>query len=193
VLAASPAGTRSQSRGVISEEPAGLPAIGIVWSGNEPDARGEYCGDVRAVDPGQRPGILSGPLVFESNEPDRRLWYEPPGFVIPLVWFVLFTLLAIARYQLTRSGDGAGGPVVALAVLCATYAYYTLGLARLTGVSALWFGLFGNILVIIAALAVAYLARQESATAALLVVPVAIWTSFATAIVVGQMRLQGLA
>lgn len=132
-------------------------------------------------------------LEFDGPEPDRRLWFEPPGFVIPVVWFVLFTMLGVARYWvLERTGAAEAWLVVGLAVLCAAYAYYTLGLARLTGISPLWFGLWGNLAVVAAALFVALQVYGVSPGAALLVVPVAVWTSFATAIVVGQMRAQGL-
>jgi tryptophan-rich sensory protein len=59
-------------------------------------------------------------------------------------------------------------------VLCATYACYTLGLAKVTGISALWYGLAGNAAVIIAAILVAYKVYPVSQTAAFLFIPVAI-------------------
>lgn len=130
-------------------------------------------------------------LNFDNNEASSRLAWEPPGFVIPLVWFVLFTLLGVARHELGLRGQGQGA-ITVLAVLCATYAYYTLGLAKLTGISALWFGLAGNLVVIAAAAAIAYGLRTVSATAAYLVVPVAVWTAYATTIVLGQMKQQKL-
>lgn len=34
-------------------------------------------------------------LEFEANE-KPRVWYEPPGYVIPIVWFVLFTAMGYA-------------------------------------------------------------------------------------------------
>jgi tryptophan-rich sensory protein len=137
------------------------------------------------------PASLLG-LDFNDSTPRERLWFEPPGFVIPLAWFVLFFLLGIARYHVTQTTKSsmANWLLIALAVLCASYAYYTLGLAQITGLSALWYGLAGNILVIIFALVVAYKLSAVSTTAALLVVPVALWTTFATAIVVGEMRMQ---
>ena len=133
-------------------------------------------------------------LGLDFGDSERRLAYEPPVYVIPLAWFVLFGLLGVARYEVTRLDPRAVTRwlIVALAVLCATYAYYTLGLAKLTGVSALWCGLGGNLLVIAAALAVACAAGRDSAAAGVLVLPVAVWTAYATAIVIGQMRTNGL-
>jgi hypothetical protein len=39
--------------------------------------------------------------------------------------------------------------LLGLAFLCASYAYYTLGFAKLAQIWALWFGLVGNLVVII--------------------------------------------
>lgn len=131
-------------------------------------------------------------LEFESDA-TPRLWYQPPGFVIPIVWFVLFTLLAFARTRLVAQGDtGLQYWLYALAFLCATYAYYTLGLAKLTGISALWFGLLGNLAVIAFALFVAWTLYPISRGAAYLTIPVIIWTAYASLIVLGEMRLQKL-
>ncbi|MBE9178573.1 tryptophan-rich sensory protein [Oculatella sp. LEGE 06141] len=134
------------------------------------------------------PAPLLG-LDFQEDSVRQRLWYEPPGYVIPIVWFVLFTLLGIARYELARRNPGGNihWLITGLAILCATYAYYTLGLSKLTGVSALWFGLVGNVAVILSALLVAYQLGTASMTASLLVVPVAVWTVYATAIVIGEL------
>lgn len=131
-------------------------------------------------------------LNFESGE-TPKLWYAPPGFVIPIVWFVLFTLLGIGRYTLLQAGaTHYQGWLYALAFLCASYAYYTLGFAKLTNISALWFGLIGNIVVILFAAVVVVKLLPVSKTAALLTIPVILWTAFASWIVVGEMKLEKL-
>jgi tryptophan-rich sensory protein len=131
-------------------------------------------------------------LDFESGE-KPVLWYQPPGFVIPIVWFVLFTLLGIARHHLIQTGNmNLQGLLIVLAVLCASYAYYTLGFAKLTHISALWFGFWGNVAVIAAAVFVVVRLYPVSATAAWLTLPVIVWTCYATLIVLGEMRLQKL-
>ncbi len=128
-------------------------------------------------------------LNFENAE-TPKLWYAPPGFVIPIVWFVLFTLLGIGRYHLIQTGSGSyQWWLFGLAFLCATYAYYTLGLAKVTHISALWFGLWGNIVVILFAGLVVYKLLPINTTAALLTIPVIVWTAFASLIVVGEMKL----
>lgn len=131
-------------------------------------------------------------LKFDSGS-EPRLSYAPPGFVIPVVWFVLFALLGIARYYLIQSGHKSfQWWLFGLAFLCAAYAYYTLGLSQLTQVSALWFGLIGNIAVIIFAAFVVYTLYPVNRTAAYLTIPVIIWTAFASIIVLGEMRLDKL-
>lgn len=136
---------------------------------------------------------IPAPFLGLEFEPDSesRLWYQPPGFVIPIIWFILFTLYGIARYNLIQLGEAdLQWLLLVLAVLCASYAYYTLGLAKLTGISALWFGLFGNIIVILFAVFVSYSLFPVSKMVALLVIPTIIWTSYATLIVIGEMKVQ---
>jgi tryptophan-rich sensory protein len=58
-----------------------------------------------------------------------------------------------------------------------------------TGISALTLGLVGNLLTIAFAALVSWRAGLVLPLAGWLVVPVAIWTGFATAIVVGLMRI----
>lgn len=131
-------------------------------------------------------------LEFEQGA-TPRLWYAPPGFVIPIVWFVLFTLLGIARYQLIQQGSGEYQRwLFGLAILCAAYAYYTLGLAKLTHISALWYGLVGNLLVILVAAWVVYILFPVRPSAAWLTVPVIIWTTYASLIVLGELKLAKL-
>lgn len=128
-------------------------------------------------------------LRFQGNEPQKRLWFEPPGFVIPLVWVGLFTLLAILRHQLLLEGqDQLAMMIVILAVVCASYAYYTLGLEKLTGISALKFGLAGNILVLLAAIWVGDQVSDLSSNLSYLIFPIVAWTFFATMIIIGQLR-----
>jgi tryptophan-rich sensory protein len=129
-------------------------------------------------------------LKFEGNTPKKRLWFEPPGYVIPIVWVFLFLLLAILRYKLVSiEADDLAKMTIVLAVVCASYAYNTLGLEKLTGISALKFGLFGNIMVILVALWVGVTVSKLSSNLSYLVFPIVAWTFFATMIILGQLRL----
>ena len=131
-------------------------------------------------------------LEFDSGE-QPKLWYAPPGIVIPIVWFLLFAMLGIGRQELLKVNEASyQWFLYGLAILCAAYAYYTLGLAKLTHISALWYGLIGNILVILFAAFVVYKLLPISKAAAYLTVPVIIWTTFASLIVIGEMRLAKL-
>ncbi|MFN3999449.1 tryptophan-rich sensory protein [Algoriphagus sp.] len=129
-------------------------------------------------------------LRFVGNVPKKRLWFEPPGFVIPIVWVFLFLLLAILRYKLVSiEANSLANLTIVLAVVCASYAYYTLGLEKLTGISALKFGLFGNVLVIFVALWVGVTVSEFSINLSYLVFPIVAWTFYATMIILGQLRL----
>ncbi len=125
-------------------------------------------------------------LKFDSEAPD--VWLSPPGWLVVAAWIVLFPALGAARW-LVRAAGTAGASrtarlIVALAVLCASYAYYTLGFEKLTGVSAAIFGLAGNAVVIAVAVWTAVRANGFSRAAAILVGGVAVWTAFASISVV---------
>lgn len=136
------------------------------------------------------PAPLLG-LKFEGNSLRKRLWFEPAGFVIPIVWVGLFLFLAYLRYQLILlEALDLARMVIFLAVVCATYAYYTLGLEKLTGVSALKFGLIGNGLIIISAIRIGVEVAELSISLSYLIYPIVVWTFFASMILVGQLRIQ---
>lgn len=127
---------------------------------------------------------------FEGNVPNKRLWFEPPGFVIPIVWVFLFLMLAYLRHKLVIGNEhDLAMMILILAFICASYPYYTLGLEKLTRISALKFGLGGNILVILAALWVGIEISNFSANLSYLIYPIVIWTFFANMIILGQLRI----
>lgn len=135
------------------------------------------------------PALFFG-LKFEGNAPKKRLWFEPPGFVIPVVWVLLFLMLAFLRYKLVLGNrQDLALMILALAFICASYPYYTVGLEKLTGISALKFGLAGNILVILTALFVGMEISEFSATLSYLIYPIVIWTFYVSMIILGQLRL----
>lgn len=54
------------------------------------------------------PAPLLG-LEFEESGDQARLPYAPPGYVIPIAWFVLFTLLGVARSMVAGTPRGQAG------------------------------------------------------------------------------------
>lgn len=140
-------------------------------------------------------------LVLAVNAPAPLLGLEfddgstaataPPGWVVVAAWVVLFPAMGWSRWRLATDGSAEAAHlapwVVVLAVLCASYAYYTLGLARLTGANPLWLGLGGNIAVVVVATILCVLAWPESRAAALPLAAVAVWTTFASVSVVEEL------
>ncbi|MFZ9982857.1 MAG: hypothetical protein ACO3FI_12585 [Cyclobacteriaceae bacterium] len=89
----------------------------------------------------------------------------------------MFALLGAARSEIQKNKPDTSDAdllLFGLAFLCASYAYYTLGFSKLTGVSPLWFGLFGNMLVILFCIFVCIRIKTISPLATGLIFPVAI-------------------
>ncbi|BDC49882.1 hypothetical protein F183_A21980 [Bryobacterales bacterium F-183] len=121
-------------------------------------------------------------LEFDDDTPANVL-LAPPGWLVVVAWLVLFPAMGVARWLLLGT-DWGGGAIFGLAVLCATYAYYTLGLAKLTAISPAVFGLVGNLVVIAVASRIAVRVAPLQGTAAGLIALVALWTAFASISVV---------
>lgn len=130
-------------------------------------------------------------LKFKGNSVRKRLWFEPAGSVIPVVWIGLFLILGFLRYQLVLLGaSNLADMLILFALICSTYAYYTIGLEKLTGISALKFGLFGNALIIISAIKIGVDVAELSKSLSYLIYPIVVWTFFASRIQLGQLRIK---
>jgi tryptophan-rich sensory protein len=110
---------------------------------------------------------------------------QPPGYVIGIVWLVLFAAMGVARWLLlTKPMDTirARRLILFLLLFCLAYPVYTLGLKSEI------IGLAGNLLTIALALFVAIRVSSISRLAAGLVSLVIVWVSFASFLVVEQLR-----
>ena len=121
-------------------------------------------------------------LGWQGSAPKNPML--PPGWVIGLIWMLLFTGMGIARWILTRGlNPRVARWVDGLALLCLAYPLYTLGL-RSIGI-----GLAGAIVTALLAFALTARVWRESRTASLLIACVALWTLYAeTALASGLHR-----
>jgi tryptophan-rich sensory protein len=132
---------------------------------------------------------LANAFVFFVNPPEDLApptdLLQPPGWVIGLVWVCLFTFLGTARWLLLeyRDQEFRGTLWVWLLLLfCAAYPVYTFGLKNLA------VGLGGNVATAVLALWIALRARKTSLLAAGLVSTVALWVTFASFLILEQMK-----
>jgi tryptophan-rich sensory protein len=113
----------------------------------------------------------------------------PPGWVVGVLWTLLFAGMGIARWLLVREGSvdvdwRVAESVSLLAFLCLLYPLYTAGLRDLR------VGEVGNIATAVVAIAVAWLAGRQSRGAGLCCCAVALWLAYA-ATVTGMTLLHG--
>jgi tryptophan-rich sensory protein len=121
----------------------------------------------------------------EMASPPDNYRFEPPGWVIGLVWTFLFAGLGLARWLVAGNGERpikSSNLVFFLLLFCAAYPLFTLGLHSLV------IGLIGNVATCAFALWVASLVRRRSSVATFLVSSVAAWVTFATLLIVEQLR-----
>jgi len=112
-------------------------------------------------------------------------WFEPPGWVVGLVWLVLFSLMASARWTLNSytiiGVVRARAMITLLIVSCLLWPFYSLAIGSLVG------GLIGNIVTIVLAVAAMVFAWPRSRDAALFILPTVLWVTYATVIILAEM------
>lgn len=154
---------------------------------NRPDGSGLAANVALAV----AAALLINALIFlfAPQGPPTRVEpaFAPPGWVIGGVWTLLFALMGAARWLALRSDHPDArrhaAMVALLIAFCAAYPAYTLGLSNLT------VGLAGNVATILAAGFVVHRIRDGSRAAAALLIPIVLWVSFATVLVVRVLQL----
>lgn len=134
-------------------------------------------------------GLVFGFGWNRSNDNLPKLSFEPPDYVIGIVWIVLFALMATARWLLNSYFDTEASQardwVTFLLIFCLIWPLYSLAISSVIG------GLVGNMGTIAIAVIAVTRAWMVSKTAALLIMPVIPWVIFATATIFldGAIRL----
>jgi tryptophan-rich sensory protein len=115
--------------------------------------------------------------------------WTPPGWFIGAVWVCLYTLLGISLWALNRVSEPPRSSLkVAVFVLLAVLVTWTFyAFAESTRLP----GLLGNIAIFVVVAYVVWTLWPHSRPAALMVAPVAVWITIATATIVGGARLYG--
>jgi tryptophan-rich sensory protein len=125
-------------------------------------------------------GLIFG-MGWNSSRAEAPLETLPPGWVIGSVWVVLFTLFAVALWQL-RTHPAAYNWLIALILFCLAYPFYSLAFDNR------YAGLLGNLGCIALGGLVTGRALSASRPAALCIFPVIPWVIYAT---VGIVQVRG--
>jgi tryptophan-rich sensory protein len=126
-------------------------------------------------------GLILG-LGFKGARGDPN---GPPGWLVASAWTVLFALFGLAHGLLRRLGDDTAAErrwIVAFGALCLAYPFYTDGLSnRATGLA-------GNVVTMLAAIALVRRVFIVLPAAGALIAPVIFWIAYASWTIVRAMR-----
>lgn len=127
-------------------------------------------------------------LGWSGEVPGRQFpAFQPPGWVIGLVWMALFAALGAARWLTAQSHDSRGRRnarlITALIVICFAYPYYTVGFRSLE------LGLAGSIATMVIAVSLAWRVAQQSRIAGFLVLATGLWCAFASVLVLRTLQI----
>ncbi|MFZ2586740.1 MAG: TspO/MBR family protein [Alphaproteobacteria bacterium] len=103
-----------------------------------------------------------------------RPWFMPAGWVVGLVWMVLFALVGFVFGRLRARGDGLQWGVAGLLALCLAYPFYTAGLQE--GTVAFW----GCVVTLIPTLMLMVALERKDSLSTWMMLPLALWLCFAT-------------
>ncbi len=103
--------------------------------------------------------------------------FLPPGWVIGIIWLILFGLMGAARWQLQQAATAPAKNLNRLMLgfiwLCLTYPLYTLGLSNAL------IGEVANILLLLLGIYLFIRLRMVAPRAAWLFLPVNLWLAYA--------------
>lgn len=125
---------------------------------------------------------------WNGDAPGKQLpSFQPAGWVIGMVWMMLFAAMGAARWAALRDGAAAdrrlAWMIPALILSCFAYPYYTLGFRSLE------IGLVGSIATMIFAAVIVLRLARPSRLAALLILPTALWCAFASVLLIRTLQL----
>jgi tryptophan-rich sensory protein len=123
-------------------------------------------------------------LGWNAPDHDRQPWFAPPGYVVGMVWTVLFGCMGAARWRAVEAGDRRDRILIdVLIVLCLAYPFYTAGLQDRMA------GLAGIVVTGLLALVIVLHAWRPARGAALLLLPLLGWLWFAGILILSINRL----
>lgn len=124
-------------------------------------------------------------IGWDGGDESINIWFAPPGYVVGTVWVILFGLIGASRYLLNSAGEWAKGTkalLVGLLLFCLAYPIYTIGF------NSEFIGLLGNIATILFTVFAMYRTWKFSRAAAYLLSPIVLWVTFATILVLAELR-----
>lgn len=124
-------------------------------------------------DKGHNPAFIQKPYIV------------PSGALVGSVWIVLYILMSYARWFLNRFNDNETKNIkliiTILLVWCSLYPFYTFAIDSAYG------GLVGNTGIFLLSLLIFTKSWKNIKTVSLLILPVILWISFATTIILSEL------
>jgi translocator protein len=116
--------------------------------------------------------------------------FTPPGYAFGIIWTVLFALMGTARWFVGKGTDLIVAQqhqqlVLILIVFCLVQPLYS------TAINSRFGGILGTVGAVILSVFTLLTIRNSSEVAALLVIPVSIWTIYASFLLIAVIRSRG--
>jgi tryptophan-rich sensory protein len=122
-------------------------------------------------------GLATSSSVGSWYQTIQRPWWNPPGWVFGPVWLMLYTMMAVAAWDVWRSPGKTGRALVLFAVQLALNLSWSV---MFFGLRSPGLGLINIALLLGFIVATALEFRKHRTRAAVLLLPYLAWTTFAS-------------
>ena len=114
----------------------------------------------------------------QNNQVSARLWYAPAGYMIGIMWVILFAMMGVVRNYVIRAnhldGINSARALDWFIFACATYPAYTIGFRSMP------LSFCGALITVVWSLYIKVRLYPVSRKASMLFTPVLLWSIYAT-------------
>ena len=119
-------------------------------------------------------GIIYALKWNNNNNINTKMPYLPPGYIIGLIWLIIFGFLGVAHYILTyrQNSNIASNSIIFLLIFCLAYPFLTSGLKNIK------IALILNLLTFFLSIIVSIIVAYKSLNAFYFLIPLLLWAGY---------------
>ena len=119
----------------------------------------------------------------------QKPWFNPPNWIFPVVWPILFTLMIVGFWRVLRQVDAGRPRGIAIVAFFVQLIFNLAWSIAFFGAKNLFAGVLVSVGLIMSVAAMVFTFRKIDPTAAWLQIPYLAWVSFAMVLTVSIWRL----
>ena len=132
---------------------------------------------------------VTRPVIMGWYADLQKPWFNPPNWIFPVVWPILFTLMIVGFWRVLRQVDAGRPRGIAIVAFFVQLIFNLAWSIAFFGAKNLFAGVLVSVGLIMSVAAMVFTFRKIDPTAAWLQIPYLAWVSFAMVLTVSIWRL----